>query len=118
MLRSSLRTRQREMLRTKQAIAIGRRGGNARARNLSPELRSELASWAELIRAQRRRGEITNAELRRRLLHKVRASRPDLGALLQFLARLPLRLAYHIYEGLPAQDHEFVEGAIGEVLYG
>lgn len=106
------------MLRTRQAIAIGRRGGNARARNLSPELRSELASWAELIRAQRRRGEVTNAELRRRLIHRVRAEKPDLAAVLQFFSRVPLRIALHLYEALPAQDREFVEGAIGEVLYG
>lgn len=104
------------MLTTKQAIKIGRLGGKRRMYSLSPELRSEIASWAELVRAQRRRGEVTNAELRRRLLHLVRAEDPDVAALLQFLSRLPLRLAYQIYTNLPGEQLGLIESKLDQVF--
>lgn len=106
------------MLTTKQAIKIGRRGGRTRTRNLSPELRSELASWAELIRSQRRRGEVTYTEQRRRLIHLLHSEDPGLAALLKSLSRLPIRLAYQIYVGLPAEQLALVERKIEQVLYG
>ena len=104
------------MLTTKQAIAIGRRGGNARARNLSPEVRSEVASWAELIRSQRRRGEVTYTEQRRRLIHLLHSEDPGLAAVLKSLSRLPGWRAYQIYVGLPPEQLAIIESKLDQVF--
>lgn len=106
------------MLTTKQAVKIGRRGGQTRTRNLSPELRSEIASWAELVRAQRRRGEVTYAAQRQRFLHLLHSEDPDLASLLKFLSRQPARRAANIYWALPDADRALVEKSLDEVLCG
>lgn len=104
------------MLTTKEAIRIGRRGGSARARNLSAEKRREVASWAWFIRQQKRRGEITETEQRRRLIKLVRAENPDLAALINVLSRLTAKRAVQVYRALPDEDRQLVERKACEVL--
>jgi len=104
------------MLTTKEAIRIGRRGGNTRTRNLSAEKRSEVASWAWEIREQKRRGEITLAEQRGQFIELVRAVDLDLAALLSFFSRLPARRAEEIYLALPREWRELTEWAARQVL--
>lgn len=104
------------MLTTKQAITIGRRGGQARARNLPPEKRRDLASWAWRIREQKRRGEPTDAEQRHKLVELVRAEDPELAALLDFLPRLPVKRAEEIYRTVSDEQRQLVERKFDEVL--
>lgn len=106
------------MLTTREAVRIGRRGGKKRMHSLSPELRSEIASWAQLIREQKRRGEVTFVEQRRRFIHLVHSEDPDLAALLKFLSRLPIRLAREIYDRLPAEQLALVDKTMDEVRRG
>jgi hypothetical protein len=104
------------MLTSKEASRLGRRGGNARARNLSAEKRREIASWAWFVREQKRRGKVTETEQRRRLIELVQAEDPDLAALLKFLSRLPATRAEGVYRALPDKERELVERKAHEVL--
>lgn len=104
------------MLSRKQAIRIGRLGGQARTRNLSPEKRSEIARWARSIREQKKRGEVTQAERRHRLIELVRTEDPDLAALLNFLSWLPATRAEEIYQTVSNEQRQLVERKLGEVL--
>ena len=107
------------MLSTKQAAKIGKRGGQARARNLSPEKRREVASWARLIRAQKKLGLVTEAEQRHRLIELVRTEDPDLAALLNFLlSHLPAHRADELYQTVSDERRRLVELKLGEVLCG
>jgi hypothetical protein len=106
------------MLTTKQAIAIGKRGGRARTRNLSPEKRSEIASWAHFIREQKQRGETTLAEQRGRFIRLVQVHDPDLAALLNFLSRLTTKRAFTMYMALPTEERAFIERLGYELLGG
>lgn len=106
------------MLSKREAVRIGRRGGRRRMTSLSRELRSEIASWAELVRAQRRRGEVTYAAHRQRFLHLLHSEDPDLASLLKFLSRQPARRAANIYWALPDADRALVEKSLDEVLCG
>jgi len=104
------------MLTTKRAIRIGRRGGQARTRNLSAQKRSEIAAWARSIREQKKRGEVTETEQRRRLIKLVRAENPDLAAFLKSLSRLTVKRAKEAYLKLSDEERELVECKVDEVL--
>ena len=107
------------MLSTKQAAKIGKRGGQARARNLSPEKRREVASWARLIRAQKKLGLVTEAERRHQLIKLIRLEDPDLAALLNFLlSHLPAHRADELYQTVSEEQRQLVEQKLGEVIHG
>lgn len=110
------RTGKRGMLTTKEAIKIGRLGGNARTRNLSPEKRSEIARWAWHAREQKKRGQVTQADRRCRLIESVRTEDQDLAELLNFLSWLPTTRAEEIYQTVPYEQRQLVERKLGEVL--
>jgi hypothetical protein len=104
------------MLTTREAIKIGKRGGNARARNLSAEKRSEVARWARDNREQSKRGETTSTEQRKQFIGLVRAVDPDLAALLRFLSRLPAERAVEICRAMPSDWRNLTAWAACQVL--
>jgi hypothetical protein len=106
------------VLSKKKATELGKRGGRARTRNLSAEKRKEIASWAWLIREQRRRGEPTLAERREVLVERVRAVDPDLANFLDSLSKLDGGRAEKQYAALSDQDRRLIERLAREVLEG
>jgi hypothetical protein len=48
-------------------VRIASLGGRARKRRLSPERRSEIASWARFIRKQKENGELAETEIVKRI---------------------------------------------------
>jgi hypothetical protein len=66
-------------------------GGKARARNLSPKRRREIAQLARLIRTQKKNGQTPDTERREILVNRLRASDPDLGAFVKVLYCLPAK---------------------------
>jgi len=104
------------VLSAKEASKLGKRSGRVRKRSISPEKRSEIATWAHFIGEQKKRGETTLAEQRERFIELVRVVDPDLAALLNFLSRLPARRAVGIYRALPDEQRALVEEKACEVL--
>jgi hypothetical protein len=90
------------------AVAVGRRGGESRARRLSPQRRKELAAWARWNREQRERGERTDAEFIKLVIHKLRAVDPDLAITYRKITQMSWRFQGQMLDGLSLQDKEKV----------
>jgi|ERR1700682_185276 len=104
------------MLSTREAIEIGRRGSNARQRNLSPERRSELASWAHFIRRQKEQGKVTSTEQMQRAIQIVRAENPDLAAFLKVTSRMPMKYSERLARVLSDEEKQIIERAWAKVI--
>jgi hypothetical protein len=104
------------MLSTREAIEIGRRGSQARQRNLSPERRSEIASWAQFIRKQKAQGAVTVTEQMQRAIQIVRAENPDLAAFLKGTSRMPMKYSEHLAQALSDEEKQTIERAWQKVV--
>jgi hypothetical protein len=102
-------------LSTQEAFRVGRRGGRARARKLSASRRSEIASWARFIRRQKERGEVTEVETLKRLIHQLHASDPDLAAFVKLICRLPWKYQENARLLLPLDEQELVRRTMEQI---
>jgi hypothetical protein len=85
-----------------------RRGGNARARQLSPERRSEIASFARWNRRQREDGRLSDSEFIGKLVHEVRAVDPDLASFVKKASSLPFKYQERIFQILNVHEAEVI----------
>ena len=99
------------VLSTLTAIEIGRRGGEARSRNLSPERRSEIATWAHFIRRQKERGAVPLTEQMQRTIQLVRVENPDLAAFLKVTSRMPMKYSERLVQVLSSEEKQVIERA-------
>jgi hypothetical protein len=88
-----------------------RRGGHSRARNLSPQRRSEIASWARRNRKQRENGETPDAQYLKSLVNQIRAYDPDFAAFMKKVCSMPLRLQERISRILTTNELELINRA-------
>jgi hypothetical protein len=92
------------------------RGGKARARNLSPERRSEIACWARLVRGQKDRGEFSSAEFVKRFVARLRSFDPDLATFVKAAHRLPIKYQKNMCSLLSSEEQETLQRVHDEVL--
>jgi hypothetical protein len=97
-------------------IKIAGLGGRARARNLSPQRRSEIATWALFIRRQRERGETTATEQQRRVIQIVRTENPDLATFLKVISRMPMKYGERTVQVLSQEERQIIERAWKKVV--
>jgi hypothetical protein len=87
------------------------RGGKARARQLSPERRREIASFARWNRKQRENGQLSDSEFVEKLIHQVRAVDPDLASFVKKASSLPFKFQERIFQVLTADEAEVIRRA-------
>ena len=98
------------------AVAVGRRGGRTRFRNLSPERRREIASFARFIRKQKEQGQVTATEQMQRTIQIVRAENPDLASFLKVTSRMPMKYAERLSQALSCEEKHLIEKAWQKVV--
>lgn len=89
-------------------VRIASLGGRARARNLSPTIRSLISKKAADGRWAKRRGEPSHDEFVERLVGKIRATDPDLARFVEIVNRLPIKDQESIFKLLPIEKKELV----------
>ena len=87
------------------------RGGNARARTLSPERRREIAGFARWNRQQRATGKVSDAEYIVKLIHQIRATDPDLAAFVKKASSLPFKYQERVFQILTPDEAEAIRRA-------
>jgi hypothetical protein len=97
-------------------IRIASLGGRARARQLSPERRSEIASFACFIRKQKEQGQVTATEQMQRTIQIVRADNPDLASFLKITSHMPMKYSERLAQALSAEEKQIIERAWQKVV--
>ena len=92
-------------------IKIAGLGGRARARSLSPQRRSEIASWARRNRKQRENGEVSDADYLKILVSHIRASDPDFASFIKKICSMPLRFQERISKLLTPDELDLINQA-------
>src|ERR1700674_2602180 len=97
-------------------VKIASLGGKARSRNLSPERRREIATWAHFIRRQKEHGTVTLTEQMQRAIQIVRAENPDLATFLKITSRMPMKYSERLGQVLSNEEKQIIERAWQKVL--
>jgi hypothetical protein len=97
-------------------VKIASLGGKARSRNLSPERRREIATWAHFIRRQKEQGSVTLTDQMQRAIQIVRAENPDLAAFLKITSRMPMKYSERLGQVLSGEEKQIIERAWQKVL--
>jgi hypothetical protein len=105
-------------MQARKRVQVARSGGRARARNLSPDRRREIAQFARLVREQKSRGEFTSAEFIERLVVRLRSSEPDLALYVKAARRLPIKYQKKMPALLSEGEKAALQQAHDEVLAG
>jgi hypothetical protein len=92
------------------------RGGKARAGQLSPERRSEIASFARFIRKQKEQGQIPLTEQMQRTIQIIRAENPDLASFLKITSRMPMKYSEKLAQALSDEEKQVIERAWQKVV--
>ena len=92
-----------------------RRGGRARARTLSPERRSEIASWAHFVRKKKAQGQPITEQIAR-TIQIVRADDPDLASFLKVTSRMPMKYSERLSQVLTDREKQTIERAWQKVV--
>lgn len=92
-------------------VKIASRGGKVRARQLSPERRREIASFARWNREQRESGQPSDCEFREKLTHQIRAIDPDLALFFKKASSFPFKYQERIFQILTPDEAEVIRAA-------
>jgi hypothetical protein len=85
-----------------------RRGGAERARQLSPQRRSEIAGFARKNRKQRESGQLSDSEYIGKLVHQIRATDPDLAAFFKKTSSFPFKYQERVFQILNVHEAEVI----------
>jgi len=85
-------------------------------RTLSPERRSEIASFARFIRKQKEQGQLTATEQMQRTIQIVRAENPDLASFLKVTSRMPMKYSERLSQALTVEEKQIIERAWQKVV--
>lgn len=102
---------------TSSVVEAGRRGGQARARNLSPERRREIARQGWIGRAAKRISGVSKRECVGRIVRRIREYRePVLATFIGLALRRSEPMASGLIDLLNERAFRIVEAAIVEVV--
>jgi len=93
------------------AVAVGRRGGEATARRLSPQRRKEIAAWARWNRQQRESGQLSDADFIEKLIRELRAIDPDLACFVKKASSMPFKFKDRLFQVLTTGESEVIRQA-------
>jgi hypothetical protein len=96
-------------------VKIASRGGRARARSLSPQRRSEIASWAHYVRKRKAAGQPITEQIDR-AIQLVRAENPDLASFLKVTSRIPMKYSERVSQVLTPEEKQIIERAWQKVV--
>jgi hypothetical protein len=96
------------MLARREAISMGRSGGRARTRTLSPERRREIARFARSNRWRLEKWGISEVELVKNFVHQIRASDPDLATFVKKACSMPYRFQDRLFQMLNPDEVETI----------